>query len=85
MCMKVMKHHQIITCYVFPFSGDFAVLLNAGLSYKMALFLNFISALSAFAGLAVGIAVSTQMEAREWIFAIAAGMFLYVALVDMVS
>ena len=40
----------------------------------------------AFIGLCIGIPLAAgNAEARQWIFAVAAGMFLYVALVDMVS
>ena len=70
---------------MFLHSGDFAVLLSAGMSVKKALLANFLSALSCYIGLAIGIYVGQEGEVRFWIFAIAGGMFLYVALVDMVS
>ena len=40
--------------------------------------------MSCYIGLAIGIYIGQQGDVRFWIFAIAAGMFLYVALVDMV-
>ena len=52
---------------------------------KMALLANLLSALSCYLGLVIGILVGQHAEVRFWIFAIAAGMFLYVALVDMVN
>ena len=73
-------------CFVlFLHSGDFAVLLAAGMSVKKALLANLLSALSCYIGLAIGIYVGQEGEVRFWIFAVAGGMFLYVALVDMVS
>ena len=54
------------------------------MSVKMALLANFLSALSCYIGLAIGIYIGQEGEVRFWIFAIAGGMFLYVALVDMV-
>ena len=65
-------------------TGDFAVLLTAGMTVKMALLANLLSALSCYIGLAIGIYVGQEADVRFWIFAVAAGMFLYVALVDMV-
>ena len=61
------------------------MLLSAGMSVKKALLANFLSALSCYIGLAIGIYVGQEGEVRFWIFAIAGGVFLYVALVDMVS
>ena len=52
----------------------------------MALLFNFVSALAAVVGFFVGVAIGTNNEeANNWILAIAAGVFLYIALVDLVS
>ncbi|XP_022804173.1 zinc transporter ZIP12-like isoform X2 [Stylophora pistillata] len=73
-----------VFCHELPHElGDFAVLLTAGMSVKMALVANLLSACSCYIGLAIGIYVGQQADVRFWIFAIAGGMFLYVALVDM--
>ena len=55
------------------------------MSVKEALLANFLSALSCYIGLVIGIYVGQEGEVRFWIFAVAGGVFLYVALVDMVS
>ena len=60
-------------------------MLSVGWSYKKALGLNFLSALTAFIGLYVGIPISNNEAAREWIFAVAAGTFLYISLSNIVS
>ena len=70
---------------LFHCSGDYAVLLQAGFSRCSALIWNFISATTAIIGFFVGAAVSTNETARQWIFAVTVGMFLYIALVDLVS
>lgn len=54
------------------------------MSVKMALVTNLLSAFSCYLGLAIGIYVGQESNIRLWMFAIAAGMFLYIALVDMV-
>lgn len=63
--------------------GDFAVLLSTGLSVRRAAVINFLSALTAFIGLYIGILLGNNEEANRWALAICAGLFLYVALVDM--
>lgn len=70
---------------VFSHSGDYAVLIQAGFSHCRALLWNFVSATTAFIGFFVGAAVSTNEGARQWIFSITIGMFLYIALVDLVG
>ncbi len=83
--MKGISICLAVICEEFPHElGDFAILLNAGMSYKAALFFNFLSACSCYAGLAVGIVLGDNFSANQWIYAIAGGMFLYIALSDMV-
>ena len=66
-------------------AGDFAVLLNAGMSYKMAMGFNFLSACSCYLGLVIGLLLGYATSAVKWIYSLAGGMFIYIALVDMVS
>uniref|UniRef100_A0A2K5PG90 Zinc transporter ZIP4 n=1 Tax=Cebus imitator TaxID=2715852 RepID=A0A2K5PG90_CEBIM len=73
-----------VFCHELPHElGDFAALLHAGLSVRQALLLNLASALTAFAGLYVALAVGVGEESEAWILAVATGLFLYVALCDM--
>lgn len=65
--------------------GDFAVLLNAGLSYKAAMGFNFLSACSCYLGLVIGLLLGYTTSAVKWIYALAGGMFVYIALVDMLE
>lgn len=67
------------------YKGDYAVLIQSGFSHCRALLWNFISATTAFIGFFVGAAVSTSESTRQWIFTVTIGMFLYIALVDLVS
>ena len=64
--------------------GDFAVLLRAGMSIRSAIVYNVVSSVLCFFGMFVGIGLGNIHEAAEWIFACVAGMFIYIALVDMV-
>ena len=66
------------------FSGDFAILLNAGMSMRQALMYNFLSACTCYIGLVIGILIGEFTDGSPYIFALAGGMFLYISLVDMV-
>ncbi|KAM9311283.1 metal cation symporter ZIP14 [Gastrophryne carolinensis] len=72
-----------ILCEEFPHElGDFVILLNAGMSIRQALFFNFMSACCCYMGLAFGILAGSHFSSN-WIFGLAGGMFLYIALADM--
>ena len=67
-------------------TGDYAILLRSGIHWCTALFLNFLSSLTAVIGFFIGVAISAYSEqANGWILAFAAGLFTYIALVDLVS
>ena len=71
---------------VYSPTGDYAILLSTGMKWYIAAFYNLVSALTAVVGMFIGVAIGNVSEvATSWIFVIAAGIFLYVALVDMVS
>jgi len=60
------------------------MLMSGWSTLKVAMF-QLLSGATAFIGLYVGIAVSNySSEAQQWIFIVAAAMFLYVALCDVV-
>ena len=70
---------------MFFLTGDFAVLLNAGMTYKAAMAFNFLSACSCYLGLIIGLLLGYSTSAVKWIYGLAGGMFIYISLVDMVS
>ncbi|EYC14395.1 hypothetical protein Y032_0040g181 [Ancylostoma ceylanicum] len=75
-----------VICHELPHElGDLAVLLDSGLSMQKALLLNLLSALTAFIGLYVSILIGESKEVQMWLLAITAGMFLYVAWIDMLA
>ncbi|XP_054280655.1 zinc transporter foi-like [Macrosteles quadrilineatus] len=74
-----------VFCHELPHElGDFAVLLKAGMSAKQAVFYNMLSSILCFVGMCFGIFLGHDEHMTQWVFAAAAGMFLYIALVDMI-
>ena len=82
--MNIVK---LCTFTMFPLfvPGDFAVLLRAGMSPKQAIIYNCLSSIFCFIGMVIGVAIGNIENANLWIFAVVGGMFLYIALVDMVG
>ena len=65
--------------------GDFAVLIHSGYTAKRALWLNFLSALTAVVGVILALVFGSMAESFTlWILPIAAGGFIYIALADLI-
>lgn len=65
--------------------GDFAVLLHAGYTKKRALFINFLSALSALLGAAVFFAIGElATPLATYFIPLTAGGFIYIAVADLI-
>lgn len=60
------------------------MLLKTGMKVKQALFYNGLSSILCFVGMVIGVFLGNVNSATNWVFAGTAGMFLYIALVDMV-
>ncbi|XP_008195606.2 zinc transporter foi [Tribolium castaneum] len=74
-----------VFCHELPHEvGDFAMLLKAGMSIKQALFYNIISSILCVLGNLLGVYLGNTEVASSWVFAVAAGTFIYIALVDMI-
>lgn len=81
--MQGLSTSIAILCEELPHEfGDFAILINAGMSIPQALFFNFLSSCSCYIGLILGIVVGNNFEPNI-IFGLAGGMFLYISLADM--
>jgi len=65
--------------------GDFAVLVHSGYTKEKALWLNFLSALTAILGLVMAFVFSGIAEIFVlWVIPIAAGGFIYIAVADLI-
>lgn len=65
--------------------GDFSVLLHAGYSKLRALWLNFLSALTALLGALVFFVLGEQIESViMYVLPVAAGGFIYIAMTDLI-
>merc|ERR1712238_107010 len=60
------------------------MLLKAGMSVKQAVCYNILSSILAFVGMIIGRFLGDLPNLTPWIFMATAGVFLYVALVDMI-
>lgn len=60
--------------------GDVAILLNAGMNLKQALFYNLLSTISCFIGFVIGVILGSVDSFLQYIFGFSGGMFLYIAL-----
>lgn len=75
-----------VFCHELPHElGDFAILIKAGMSVKSAVYYNLLTGVLSFIGMIFGIAFGQSQDVAQWMFAVAAGLFIYIALVDMVS
>lgn len=75
-----------VICEEFPHElGDFAVLIASGMTMRQALGYNFLSACTCYLGLAFGVLLGDLADAAPYVLALAGGMFLYIALVDMMG
>ncbi|VDK36607.1 unnamed protein product [Taenia asiatica] len=63
--------------------GDFAVLITAGFSVKLAICANFVSACTAYLGLIIGLVIGEVSSGALYVFAATSGVFLHVSLADM--
>ncbi|KAK6110617.1 ZIP Zinc transporter family protein [Brugia pahangi] len=60
--------------------GDVAILLNAGMNQKQALFYNLLSTITCFVGFIIGVVLGSVESLLRYIFGFSGGMFLYIAL-----
>ncbi|XP_068826369.1 zinc transporter ZIP5 isoform X1 [Capricornis sumatraensis] len=74
-----------VFCHELPHElGDFAMLLQAGLPFRQLLLLSLVSGVLGLGGAALGVGLSLgPVPLTPWVFGVTAGVFLYVALVDM--
>jgi zinc and cadmium transporter len=64
--------------------GDFGVLLHGGFGKKKALFMNFLTALTAVAGTLVALFIGSVEGVHPYLLAFAAGGFIYIAATDLI-
>ena len=73
-----------VLCHELPHKvGDFAMLLRAGMSIKQAIVCMLLSSVLSYIGMVIGILLGELEMLTPWILIATAGIFIYVALVDM--
>ena len=65
--------------------GDYGLLITNGFKSWQIIILNGIGSLAGLCSLLIIIGVDSDPSVREWIFAITAGLFIYISLAGMVS
>lgn len=75
-----------VLCHELPHElGDFALLLQTGVSLRRAILLNIVSSVLSFLGMIIGLLiVNVNTDFVRWIYAGTAGTFLYIAFADLV-
>ncbi|XP_059217207.1 zinc transporter ZIP10 [Stomoxys calcitrans] len=75
-----------VLCHELPHElGDFALLLQTGVSIRRAIYLNIVSSVLSFVGMSIGLLIAgLHGNMTQWIYAGTAGSFLYIALADLV-
>lgn len=75
-----------VLCHELPHElGDFALLLQTGVSIRKAVVFNIISSVLSVMGMILGLAIAgVNATMVRWIYAGTAGTFLYIALADLV-
>jgi len=75
-----------VLCHELPHEvGDFALLLAQGMSPRTAIFYNLVSSIFAGLGLLVGLLLGSHEGLSSWLLSATVGVFLYVALVSMMT
>ena len=75
-----------VLCHELPHEvGDFALLLHSGMSVRAAVLYNCVSSVFAFLGLVTGLMLGSHGGFSSWLLSATVGVFLYVALVSMMS
>eukprot|EP00088_Acartia_fossae_P056051 TRINITY_DN6523_c0_g1_i13.p1 TRINITY_DN6523_c0_g1~~TRINITY_DN6523_c0_g1_i13.p1 ORF type:complete len:520 (+),score=33.61 TRINITY_DN6523_c0_g1_i13:223-1560(+) len=73
-----------VLCHELPHEiGDFAILIQNGMSTKTALMYNVLSSVTGFLGMCLGMVLGSSGQYSTWMIAGIMGVFLYVALVSM--
>ena len=75
-----------VICHEIPHElGNYGVLVKSGFTHFQAVMFNLLSATTCLVGFYIGVSISADPEVSTWIFSVTAGMFFYIALVDLVS
>ena len=75
-----------VLCHELPHElGDFALLLQTGVSIRRAIFFNLVSSVLSMMGMVLGLVIAgLEGGFVRWIYAATAGTFLYIACADLV-